>query len=47
VKTILSLVVMASIVEEVVQDLLDLGRGPDHIGLDRLGRKRRFGSLHQ
>jgi hypothetical protein len=46
VNTILSLVLMESIVV-IPQDLLDLGSGPDHIGFDQLGRKRRFGSLQQ
>ena len=39
--------VVEPVVEEIAQDLLDMGRGPDHICLDRLGREWRVTSLHQ
>jgi hypothetical protein len=38
---------MESIVDEINQDLLDVGWGPDHIGLDGLERKWRVGSHQQ
>ena len=47
VNTVFSMEVMESTIYEVAQDLLDMGRGPDHIYLDRLGRKWSVNSLYQ
>jgi hypothetical protein len=47
VKTVLILVVVEPVVDGIPQDLLDLGSGPDHIGLDRFGREWRVGSVRR
>ena len=45
--TIGILEVVRPVVDEIPLDLLDLGSGSEQIGLDRLGREWRVGSLQQ